>query len=292
MHTTIKDILVLLRPQQYVKNLFIFLPLFFGMKLLNFDAFLQTVLAFVSFSLIASAVYVFNDYHDMETDKKHPSRKNRPFASGKVSKKAAFFLIPILLIIGFATSTALDPKASILITTYFLTNLAYTLKLKHIPIIDTMIVSIGFILRLFVGAFVANVPLSIWIILITFLLSLFMALSKRRADLITFLDKRRKSGNAIDGYSVGFLDSSMIIMASAIIVAYIMYTISTEVVTRIQNGNLYFTLIWVLLGILRYLQITFVENGSGSPTDILLKDRFIQISVLGWIITWGWFLYL
>ncbi len=287
-----KNYILLVRPHHYIKNLFIFLPLFFGLKITDINLLLETFVAFIAFSLVASSVYVFNDYYDIEDDKKHPRKKNRPLASGKVSKQSAIVLIVILLISGFAISYLLGSMVSYLVFSYFILNLLYTLKLKHVAIIDTFIIAIGFVIRILVGAETGNIKLSMWIIIMTFLLAVFIALAKRRDDIIIYLESGIKTRNVVDGYNLEFLNTSMIIMASVLIVSYIMYTISPDVAVRLHSDKLYLTVLFVILGIMRYMQITIVEKKSGSPTELVLKDIFLQLSILGWLTTFALLLYM
>ena len=175
---------------------------------------------------------------------------------------------------------------------YVLMNFAYSYRLKHIAILDVTIISIGFILRLFVGSVVTGVTLSMWIVIMTFLLALFMALAKRRDDILVFMDTGKRVRKVIDGYNLKFLDTAMAIMAAVVIVAYILYTNSTAIALRDNGELLYLTSLFVIVGILRYLQITYVEEASGSPTRILIKDRFMQLDLLAWVAVFFWILYL
>jgi decaprenyl-phosphate phosphoribosyltransferase len=272
----------LLRPHQYVKNLFIFLPQFFGMQITNTALLGRTVFAFVAFSLMASAVYVFNDYHDREEDRNHPQKRSRPLASGRVTPTAALVLAVALLAVAGIIFVALGTKALVVAVVYLALNVAYTLLLKHVPILDAFSVASGFVLRLSVGSAVTAIVLSKWIVLMTFLLALFLAFAKRRSDVLIYLESGQKSRKLVDGYNLQVLDAFMVIVASVVIVAYIMYTVSAEVVARTGTENLYFTVAFVILGIMRYLQISIVRGDGGSPTQVFLRDRFIQLSVLGW----------
>lgn len=281
----------LMRLHQYIKNIFIFLPLFFALEITNINLLLNALLAFIAFSLSASSIYIFNDYMDIEVDRLHPKKRKRPLASGEVSKKSAKSLIAILSIVGISLMAVVSLKALYVLLLYVGLNIAYTLHLKHIAILDITIIAIGFVLRLFVGAFATDIKLSMWIVVMTFLLALFMALAKRRDDVLIYLNTGKKMRKVIDGYNLQFLDTAMAIMASVVIVAYTIYTTSSEVVARVHSEYLYLTALFVILGVLRYLQITFVEEESGSPTKIVLKDRFMQFVLLGWIITFIWILY-
>jgi 4-hydroxybenzoate polyprenyltransferase len=290
-HPDMKNIIRLLRPHQYVKNVAIFLPLFFAMRITSPGAVLVTLAAFIAFSLCASGIYILNDYRDIEDDRRHPRKKNRPLASGAVSPGTGFLLMAGLFVTGFTIMGLLSVQALLILAGYVLMNIAYSFSLKHISILDVTIIAIGFVLRLFVGAAVTGIPLSMWIIVITFLLALFLALAKRRDDVLVFLDTGEKMRRVIDGYNLQFLDGAMMVMASVVIVAYLLYTTSPEIIAKLHSRYLYLTAFFVVLGIMRYMQIAFVEQNSGSPSEVLLKDRFIQLTLLGWIGTFGWILY-
>jgi 4-hydroxybenzoate polyprenyltransferase len=280
-----------MRPHQYIKNLFIFIPLFFAIKITNLHLFFLAFGAFIAFSLTASAVYIINDYRDKEEDKKHPTKRHRPIASGTVGEKEALILASILFVFGFGIITFINTQAAIFLLFYVLLNIAYSFSLKHIAILDVTIIAVGFVLRLFIGAAVTNIELSQWIVVITFLLAMFMALAKRRDDVLIYLDTGEKMRKVIDGYNLRFLDTAMAIMASVVIVAYTIYITSDTALQHMHSRYLYLTSIFVIVGVLRYLQLTFVYHDSGSPTKIILKDRFIQIVVIGWIVTFIGILY-
>jgi 4-hydroxybenzoate polyprenyltransferase len=280
-----------MRPHQYIKNLFIFLPLFFALEITNTTLLLQALIAFIAFSLSASAIYTLNDYYDIEDDRLHPKKKIRPLASGAISRPQAITIMSVLFGIGLVLMSLLSLKATLILVTYIVINIAYTIWLKHIAILDVTTIAIGFVLRLFIGSAVTNIALSMWIVIMTFLLALFMALAKRRDDVIIYLETGKKMRKVIDGYNLQFLDGAMMIMASVVIVSYTLYTTSTEVVARVGSEYLYLTALFVILGIMRYLQIAFVLLDSGSPTKIVLRDSFIQLTLLGWIVSFGWILY-
>ena len=281
----------LMRPHQYVKNLFIFLPLFFAMKITDTALLLNAIIAFIAFSLTASAIYTLNDYHDIEEDRQHPKKKTRPLASSVISKQQAIIIMAVLATLGFGLMATLSFSAVGILAAYVLMNIAYSFWLKHMAILDVTIIAIGFVLRLFIGSAVTGIALSMWIVVMTFLLALFMALAKRRDDVLIFLETGKKMRKVVDGYNLQFLDTAMAIMASVVIVAYTIYTTSDAVVERLHSEYLYLTALFVILGVLRYLQVTFVLKDSGSPTRIVLKDRFMQLTLLGWVISFAWVLY-
>jgi 4-hydroxybenzoate polyprenyltransferase len=280
-----------LRVQHYVKNVLVFAPLFFGQQIGNLGLLFNTATAFVAFSFAASGVYIFNDFLDVARDKEHPSKKMRPIASGLISIRRAAALSASLLAAGGLLMALTSIQGAWILGAYLLLNVAYSFYLKHIAILDVVIISIGFVLRLFVGAAVTGIELSMWIVVITFLFALFLALAKRRNDVLLFQNTGAKARDVIDGYNLRFLDTSMAIMASVVIVSYILYTTSPAVIDKIHSNYMYLTALFVILGIFRYMQIAFVHEDSGSPTDILWKDRFIQIDLLCWVLVFAWLLY-
>ena len=281
-----KGYIQLLRPHQYLKNIFILFPLFFAMKFLDLHLLGRVSIVTACFCLVASAIYILNDYFDIEADRNHPTKKDRPMASGAVPVAHGLTMMVILLIIGCTGIFFVSKSALILTLVYVVNNLFYSFKLKHIPILDITLLSIGFVLRLYIGSAAGEgqVPLSMWIILITFLLALFLALAKRRDDVL-LNQEGKKVRKSIDGYNLEFINGAMMIMASVVIVSYISYCISKEVITRLGTEDLYISVLFVILGILRYMQITFVEEKSGSPTKVLMKDLFLQLVIAGWLMS-------
>lgn len=283
--------LKLIRLRQWIKNGFLFLPIFFDVKITDIHLLLNNIYGFISFSFVASAVYILNDYKDLEYDKLHPRKMNRPLAEGTVSSQNAFILMSGLLVAAFLIGLLLPIKFLIFTGMYFAINLLYSFRLKHISILDILLISIGFILRIFAGGAVTNITPSAWLIIMTFLLAIFMALAKRRDDVLLFEKSGVKARSVIPGYNIEFLNIGMSVMASVIIVAYLMYSLSPDVIKRFGTNNLYLSVIFVVLGILRYLQLAIVKKDTASPTDILYKDHLIQFSLLGWLITVSLILY-
>ena len=283
-----KHVIKLLRVSQYVKNGFIFLPIFFSLKGFSPNVIQDLIIAFLGFSSIASMVYAMNDLADINLDKAHPKKKTRPIAAGTITKKQALIIAIILGCIGSIIS--LYQGTLVYCYMYIGINVLYTFKIKHIPILDVITIALGFILRLMIGAHVSFVELSMWIIIMTFLLAIFLALSKRRGDLFNL--KNAKTRPVLKEYNQSFLNVSMAIMGSVIIVAYLMYTTSAEVIARSGSNQLYITGIFVLYGILRYLKITFFEHKSDNPTEVLIKDTGLQLTIMGWLISYAVILYL
>lgn len=278
------EIIKLFRIHQYVKNLFIFLPLLFSFSFSDTQDNINVFIAFLLFSLLASSIYIFNDLLDINEDRAHPTKKNRPLASGSVAKGTAISLMLILSITSLGISLLFNTELFAVLLVYFVLNIAYTLKLKHIAILDIFIIASGFVLRLFAGSSVTEIPLSMWIILMTFLLALFLALAKRRDDVLLSLEGQETRKN-IDGYNLEFVNASMVLMAGVVIVSYLMYTISPQVEGRLGTEYLYLTSFFVILGIFRYMQITFVEEDSGSPTKVVIRDKFLKLTILFWLIS-------
>ena len=292
MELSINNFFKLIRPHQYIKNLFIFMPLFFVGKITNGELFLNAVMAFVAFSMTASAIYILNDYQDLAVDRLHPQKKFRPLTSGAISRKAAIIIMVTLFIMGMSLMAMLSLAAFGILSVYIILNIGYSFYLKHVAIVDVVIISIGFVLRLFVGSIATETLLSMWIVILTFLLALFLALAKRRDDVLLFVNKGKKMRKSIDGYNLQLIDGAMMVMAAVIIVSYILYTTSIVVLQRIHSEYLYLTTLFVIMGVLRYLQIAFVENNSGSPTRIALGDKFMQLTILAWVFSFVWILYL
>jgi len=285
------EISKLLRVQHYVKNILIFFPAFFALKITDTLLFFETFIAFSAFSIAVSGVYIFNDYCDIDQDKKHPIKKNRPLASGLISKKNAVLMIILLLCIGASLMAYISVKGLTVLIIYILLNISYSIYFKEIAIIDVVFVAMGFVLRLFVGSSVSEVGLSMWIVIMTFLLALFIVLAKRRDDVLIFINTKQKVRKSTDGYSLKFLDASMNIIASVLIVAYVMYTTSASVMVRVGSEYLYITSLFVILGIMRYLIITLQDEGSASPIKIIFNDSFLQVVLLLWLMSFTWILY-
>lgn len=291
-----KSYLKLLRIEQWVKNFFVFMPLVFSGNIFNPKMFLESIFGFFIFSLTASAIYIINDYKDIELDREHPKKKHRPLASGAISKKSAIVLFISLLILCTSliiiSSYFLDYNlfrfaSSILL--YFIINIFYTFKLKHVPIIDIFIIAIGFVLRVLAGGYITSIPISQWAILLTFTLALVLAIGKRRGELIN-AEKSGKTRKALEGYNVQFADIALSISCTLAIVCYVMFTLSPEVQKKF-NPRVFYTVIFVVFAFLRYLQQTLVFNKTESPTKIIYKDHYIQITLILWFASFLYTIY-
>jgi len=283
--------LKLLRPKDWAKNLFLYIPLFFGGEIFNVDKLIQVTYGFIAFSLVASSIYIINDYRDREDDRKHPVKCKRPLAAGTVSPSAALVLCGVLLLIGFGLSWYIRDKFTFVLGIYFLVNLSYSLGLKSIAILDIILLALGFVLRIKGGSVISYVPLSEWIIIMVFLLAIFMALGKRRDDVLLKLSSGTDMRKSIKGYNLDLLNTLLALVCAVIVVAYLMYTMAPQTIQHVGTSRLYYTCIFVFAGIFRYLSIIYISTDSGSPTKILYKDRFIQITLLLWIASYILLLY-
>lgn len=288
---SLRPIFSLIRTEHWVKNLFLFLPSFFAARLTEPALLWRAVLGFFAFSLIASAVYVLNDLVDAPHDRNHPDKCRRPIASGAIGKRQAIVLLVLLLLGGGALALSLHWEFLLIGAVYFVVNVAYSFSLKHIALIDVSLIGLGFLLRVFAGGVVTGVEVSQWLIVLTFLLALILGLAKRRGEYLVETNGQpfRRS---LEGYNLPFLDMAIVVCSTVAIVAYLMYCFSPEVTGRIGSNKIYYTAFFVVIGVLRYLQLTLVYNKTESPTRALLRDLFLQIVLLGWIGAFVWLLYL
>jgi len=279
-----KNILLLLRPKQYIKNIFIFAPLFFSLTFNDPEKILSSFYAFFVFCIAASGIYILNDIFDLEEDRQHPEKKHRPLASGQIKKKTAYIVMSALLLSALVISYIINLDFSFVLIGYIIINVLYSINLKHISVLDIVIIALGFLLRVVAGGVVTGIEISMWLIIMTFLLAIFLGLAKRREDVI-LSGKGLKTRKNIDGYNLEFINASMVLMAGVIIVSYILYTVSPDVQEKFKTHNLFYTSFFVVVGVLRYMQITFVEENSGNPTNLLYKDKFLQAVIILWILS-------
>jgi 4-hydroxybenzoate polyprenyltransferase len=269
-----------MRPKQWAKNVFVFTALVFDRKLLNLSAFLTTLAGAAIFSLIASAVYIFNDIADCESDKQHPTKKNRPIASGKLSLGAAWAAAILLLLVAFPLAFLLDPAFLAICLFYFVLNLLYSTKLKHIPLIDVLVLASFYLLRVVSGITLIEVRrFSPWLYVVTSLFALFIGLGKRRAELVLQYDSGGKVRPVLEGYTIELLDQLIMIVSGTTIVSYSLYTFSAPNLP--DNHSMMLTIPFVLYGIFRYLYLLQAGKG-GAPEDIALTDRPLQAAILLW----------
>ncbi|WP_196884964.1 decaprenyl-phosphate phosphoribosyltransferase [Aureivirga sp. CE67] len=282
------EIFKLIRVKQWIKNLFIFMPAFFAGSFFEKDIYLNSIYAFLSFCIASSSIYILNDYVDIEKDKLHPKKRFRPLASGTISKTQAKIIMGVLLSILALFLFVIVPSVKYIIIGYIVLNIAYSFKLKHIAIIDILIIATGFVLRVFAGGFATGIEISKWLILLTFFLSLILALAKRRGEIHSSGEKSR---TALKGYSLQFIDILITMMSSITFVSYIMYVTSDDIIEQFKSDYIFISAIFVLLGILRYLQQTILFNNTESPTKVIYKDGVIQSSLILWILFFCYIIY-
>ena len=295
----IKSVLQILRPYQWVKNFFVFMPLFFGHQLMNVPLLINTIAAFFAFSFVASSIYCFNDIIDVEDDRRHVEKCHRPIASGKISVATGYILMFVMLALSIALSFALPnyvvsttlPLPYIIII-YWLMEMAYCIRLKRIAIIDLCILSMGFLMRIAAGGAATGILLSHWLIMMTFLLTLFLGFAKRRDDVLKFQKTKIPPRHNTKRYNLTFVNDATTVTGSVMLVCYIMYTVSPETIANFDNRYVYLTTIFVLLGLLRYMQIAVVDEKSGDPTKVLLRDPFTQVIVLCWAVAFLFIIYI
>lgn len=284
----IKDFIKIIRPKQWLKNVFVLIPVFFGGALLDVTEVFAAMVTFAAFCFMASSVYCFNDIIDVEADRRHAVKCTRPVASGAVSVPQAYGLMALMFFLSLAVLTLLGSKMIVvggILLFYYVMNLLYCAKIKQYAIVDVCVIAFGFVLRLLAGGEATDILLSRWIVLMTFLLTLFLSFAKRRDDVIRMNETGEPPRKNTIMYNLTFINQAITITASVTLVCYIMYTVSPEVIQRTRSEHLYLTSIFVLLGLLRYIQITVVDKASGDPTKMMLRDRFMQTVVLMWALT-------
>ena len=291
----IRHIIKVARPTHWIKNIFVFLPVFFGGALLNTTEVVAAALTFMSFSLAASAIYCLNDIIDVDADRAHPVKCRRPIASGAITIPQAYGMMTVSLLISIVLMFLLPEghaKSILVIIAYFVINVAYCLRLKEYAIIDVCIIASGFVLRILAGGYATGVHLSKWIVLMTFLLTLFLAFAKRRDDVLRMNTTGRAPRKNTSRYNLTFINQAITITGSVMVVCYVMYTVSPEIIAQFATDKLYLTSILVILAILRYLQISVVDEKSGDPVKVALSDRATQLILLAWLLSFLIIIYL
>ncbi|MBK9334058.1 MAG: decaprenyl-phosphate phosphoribosyltransferase [Ignavibacteria bacterium] len=282
----------LIRPKQWIKNLFVFAPILFAGKLMDIPMLLTNIVAFLAFCGISSSVYVLNDIVDVESDRVHKKKRFRPIAAGDVSVTQAKILFIVLLIITALLSLKLPLLFIFAISLYLINNLLYTFKFKNVVLLDVFSISAGFMLRVVAGAFAISVSVSSWMIITTIFISLFLGISKRRAELSgpnqDNLEKQRK---VLSDYDVVFVDQMNTIAATGTIISYALYTVSEKAVQAFHSELLIYTTPFVIYGIFRYLYLLHKKNLGESPTQIVTRDIPIIINSIFWLISCALIIY-
>lgn len=276
---TIASLIRAMRPKQWTKNLFIFIPLLFDQKVFASGPLGRTVLGFLLLCLMSSAVYLMNDLIDVEQDRAHPTKRKRPIASGALPVSVARTAAIVLPVLGLLLSIPLNVGFTIVLAAYWINNIAYTFKLKHSVIFDVMSIALGFVLRVVAGVILVNVErFSPWLYVFTTLLALFLGFSKRRGEIALLQSNAGNHRAILDEYNLPFLDGMMNVVMSAAIVTYSFYTFSAENLPN--NHTMMLTIPFVLYGIFHYLYLVHVRGETRPPDELLLKDRTLQITLV------------
>lgn len=289
-----KNIIKITRPYQWVKNMFVFLPLFFGGSMLDAFEVYQAVVAFMAFSFIASSIYCFNDIIDVEADRRHSEKCHRPIASGAMSVAAGYGVMAVCVALSFGILTLLkdnmwETMAAIL--AYFLMEIAYCVSLKRYAVVDVCILAMGFVLRIVTGGLATDIVPSSWLVMMTFLLTLLMAFGKRKDDVVKYHKTGIAPRHNTKRYNLTFINQAITVNATTTLVCYLMYTMSPAVTSRTHFDYAYLTSVFVILGLLRYMQKTSVDGASGDPTKLVLTDRFLQAVVVMWFVAYAVMIY-
>jgi 4-hydroxybenzoate polyprenyltransferase len=279
----LKALIKTMRLRQWIKNGFVFFALIFDRQLFNLDPFLRTLAGFFLFCLISSAVYLFNDIADVEADRNHPEKKFRPIASGKLPINVAWAAALLLVVISLPLAYLLSPGFFVVLVTYLVMNLLYSRWLKHVPILDVMIIALGFVLRVAAGVTLITVErFSPWLYVITLLFSLYIGLGKRRAEISLLSQGAGAHRKVLDGYTLPLLDQYITIVSGMTIIAYSLYTFSAPNLP--VNHTMMLTIPFVIYGIFRYLQLIQTGHAAGSPDEVALKDRPLQVTMGLWVL--------
>ena len=280
---TIIEIFKSLRPQQWIKNFFIFAPLIFSRNIFNRPLLLTTIAAFAAFCLISSAHYIFNDLRDIEDDRRHPVKSRRPLASGRLKKGPAIAAMIVIGAAGLALAAAINLPFLIMAVVYLVLEAAYSMWLKHVVILDVFVVAAGFLIRVVAGGLAIKVEISSWLLICTILLALFLAMGKRRYELV-LLDKEAANHRPIlREYNTYLLDQMISVVTASTLVAYCLYTISAETVAKFGTRNLVFTVPFVLYGIFRYLYLIHQKAEGGTPEALIIRDKPLLVDIFLWI---------
>ena len=271
-----------LRPAQWTKNFFVFAGIVFSLKFFEIALLFKVIYAFIIFCFLSSSIYLINDVRDIESDRKHPTKRFRPIAAGKLSPSLAVIIAAILASLSLTAAFYLNLPFAFVALSYFLLMLLYTFLLREVVILDTFAIAAGFVLRAVAGVAVIAVALSPWLVICTILLSLFIALGKRRHELIA-LEKAVEHRKILDEYNPQLLDQMISAVAGSTVIAYALYTLWPETVAKFRTHNLVYSVPFVLYGIFRYLYLIYRKEKGGKPEEILLTDIPLMIDLILWL---------
>jgi len=285
------DIIKTLRPKQWIKNLFVFAPLVFSVQFLNSSSVLAATQAFFSFCLVSGALYTMNDLFDIEEDRRHPVKRNRPLASGRLTKRTAIVTLVICLLAGLALAFTLNLPFLLIVLGYIVLQLLYSPWLKHVVIIDIFAVAAGFLLRVIGGAVAIRVAISSWLLICTTLLALFLSMTKRRHEYFLLPGEAASHRPVLNEYSPYLLDQMISVVTASTLIAYCLYTVSEETIAKFHTRNLILTTPFVLYGIFRYLYLVHQKNQGSTPEELVIKDKPLLVDIILWIISVAVILY-
>lgn len=290
-----KNVLQLIRPRHWVKNAFVFMPVFFGGAMNSRSAVISTFLAFFAYCFAASSIYCYNDIIDVEDDRRHSEKCKRPIASGAVSVTMGYVIMLTMLLLS-AVMIALTgshwPQLAIVIAGYYVMDLAYCRVLKRYAIVDVCLLAFGFVLRILAGSAATGIVASQWLVLMTFLLTLLLAFAKRRDDVLRMQQTGEAPRHNTHRYNMTFINQAITVTASVTLVCYIMYTMSPDITSRTNFRYIYLTSVFVILGLLRYMQRTLVDQKSGDPAKLIYSDRFLQAVIVLWVLSYALIIYI
>ncbi len=275
----------LARPGHWIKNSVVLAALFFAGVANNSQSVLLALAAAGVFCLLSSAIYTLNDIIDREQDKNHPLKKSRPLASGEISVPKATIFLSALAILGFLAAWIIGHNLFMISALFFILNILYSIRLKHIVILDVMAIALGFVLRAYAGAAAIDVPASKWMLINTLFLALFLGFGKRRHELVYLEENATAHRKILDKYSPYLLDQLIGVVTATVVVAYMLYTFSAEVSEKLGTEYLYLTVPFVVYGIFRYLYLIHKEEEGGSPTRVLISDKPLMMNIILWLIT-------
>lgn len=278
-------LVVSMRPKQWVKNLLVFAGLIFSKNLFNPTDVLRSLAAFLVFSMLSGAVYIINDLVDRQNDRQHPLKSRRPIASGRLSAGAAIAGAVALVVISIASGLLLDWRFGTVAVAYFVMQLAYSFRLKRVVVLDVMIVAAGFAFRAVAGTYVVNVSISPWLFVCTILLALFLALAKRRHELMSLEDGGAGHRAVLTNYTETLLDQMIAVATSATVIGYCLYTMAPETVAKFGTHNLILSVPFVLYGVYRYLYLVYRKDLGGAPEKALLSDPPLIIDIVLYVVS-------
>jgi 4-hydroxybenzoate polyprenyltransferase len=274
-----------LRPRQWIKNFFVLIPLGFTLDRWNRGTFTEAAIAFVSFCLVSGAIYIWNDWCDVEQDRLHPTKCRRPLASGRIGTTPALLLSFVCLAGGLALAFSVNKHLLAWIVAYAVLQVLYSKKLKHMVILDVMCLAAGFVLRVLAGGAAVNIPLSNWLLITSSLLALFLGFTKRRQEILQLAEDSKHHRAVLAEYNILFIDQMNSVLAGSCIVCYALYTVAPETTAKFHTNALFYTLPFVVYGILRYLHLIHLRQLGDNPTEVVLHDRGLQVCIALWLVT-------